>query len=74
MHTHLANLVVSPAQWKQAMNECENNVKRVHEHFRNKCVLPTDPDVLLEIISGNHSREAKKNLRVEFPENDDLHK
>ena len=56
------------------MNECENNVKRVYEYFRGKCALPTDPDVKLEIISGNHSREAKKNLRVEFPGNDDLHK
>ena len=74
MHTHLANLVVTPAQWKQAMNECKGNIKRVYEYFRGKCALPTDPDVKLEIISGNHSREAKKNLRLEFPENDDLKK
>ena len=74
MHTHLANLVVSPSQMKQAMNECNNNTKKVYEYFRSKCVLPTDPDVMLEIISGNHSRAAKHNLRMEFPGNEDLHK
>ena len=74
MHTHLANLVVSPPQMNQAMNECNNNLKKVYEYFRNKCVPPTDPDVMLEIISGNHSRAAKHNLRMESPGNEDLHK
>jgi hypothetical protein len=74
MHTHLANLLVSPSQMKSAMNEHNNDLKKVYEHFRDKCVHPTDQNLQLEIISGNHSRAAKQNLRVDFPENTDLQK
>ena len=74
MHTHLANLVVSPSEMKKAMNECNNDLKKVYEHFRDKCVHPTDESLQLEIISGNHSRAAKEKLRVDFPENADLQK
>ena len=74
MHTHLANLVVKQAQWKHVMNEYNNDIKKVYEHFRDKCCFQTDDDIQLEIISGNHSRAAKELLRVEFPENEDLFK
>ena len=74
MHRHLANLVVPPAQWKFVMNAFNNDINRVYDHFRDKCVHPTDESIKLEIISGNHSRAAKELLRVDFPELEDLHK
>ena len=74
MHRHLANLVVPPSQWKFVLNAFNNDIKRVYDHFRDKCVHPTDDSIQLEIISGNHSRLAKEKLRVEFPEQEDLHK
>lgn len=74
MHRHLANIVVPPAQMKLVMSSFNGDMKKVYDHFRDKCVHPTDESIQLEIISGNHSRLAKEKLRVEFPEQEDLHK
>ena len=73
MHRHLANLIVPPAQMRLVMNSYNNDMKKVYDHFRDKCIHPTDESIELEIISGNHSRRAKELLRVEFPELEDLH-
>ena len=73
MHRHLAHLIVTPAQMRLVMNSYNNDMKKVYDHFRDKCVHPTDESIELEIISGNHSRRAKELLRVEYPELEDLH-
>ena len=74
MHRHLANIVVPPAQMKLVMSSFNGDMKKVYDHFRDKCVHPTDESIKLEIISGNHSRAAKELLRVDFPDLEDLHK
>jgi hypothetical protein len=73
MHRHLANIVVPPAQMKNMMNSFKGDKKKVYDHLRDQCQHPTDENIELEIISGNHSRAAKEKLRVEHPDQADLH-
>ena len=71
-HLHLANLHVDPAVWKRVLNANGGDVSKSYKHFMQMCAHPTDESIELEIISGNHSREAKLQLRLEFPHEKNL--
>ena len=71
---HLAHLKVSKSVYQAVLNENRGDVSKVYRHFMQMCAHPTNEDIELEIISGNHSRQAKLQLRTEFPNESNLDK
>ena len=76
-HHFYCNLVLAETEVQNLLKGNQNKMDKVFQYLRTQLAdggpqAKTDPKYKLEAIGGNHSRQAKQELQLEFPGDDHL--